>query len=110
MRKLLVLACALAVSPLAAQPAPTPAVNLTVRAEDFRNTQGIDLFALYNSKKTWLKKEKEFRRAAKAIVGSSAEVVFENLPPGEYALGLLHDENNNGDLDFKWFPPGPKGG
>ena len=36
---------------------------------------------------------------ATAQRGSSASVVFSNLPPGRYAVILFHDENGNGHLD-----------
>lgn len=30
-------------------------------------------------------------------------MVFENLPSGEYAISLYHDENENNKLDTGWF-------
>lgn len=42
----------------------------------------------------------------KAIQGKTVEltadtitVVFENLEPGDYAVSVIHDRNNNGKLD-----------
>ncbi|MEO0061935.1 MAG: hypothetical protein RLZZ08_495 [Pseudomonadota bacterium] len=31
--------------------------------------------------------------------GQAGELVFANVPPGQYAIALLHDENNNGKAD-----------
>ena len=27
---------------------------------------------------------------------------FDNLPAGEYAVSIAHDENSNGKVDFSW--------
>lgn len=32
------------------------------------------------------------------------------LGPGAWAVAVHHDQNNNGDLDFRWLPPGPAEG
>jgi uncharacterized protein (DUF2141 family) len=37
-------------------------------------------------------------RTAKPL-GDSVTVVFENLKPGKYAVSVVHDTNNNKDLD-----------
>ena len=37
------------------------------------------------------------------IKANIAKVVFENIPDGEFAISLYHDENNNGKLDTGWF-------
>lgn len=35
-----------------------------------------------------------------------AEVRFQDLAPGRYAVAVAHDENGNGELDFtSWGPP-----
>jgi uncharacterized protein (DUF2141 family) len=33
----------------------------------------------------------------------TAQVVFDKLPQGEYAVSLIHDENMNGKLDYNFF-------
>ncbi len=33
------------------------------------------------------------------VNGPEVTVVFENLAPGEYGISVVHDENENGDLD-----------
>jgi len=41
----------------------------------------------------------------------SIEVTIENIPPGEYAISIFHDENDNGKLDtnFIGIPKEPYG-
>lgn len=33
------------------------------------------------------------------LVGGSAKLTFRDVPPGRYAVALVHDENGNGELD-----------
>lgn len=33
------------------------------------------------------------------IVGGQAQLTFPDLPPGEYAVVVFHDENDNGQID-----------
>jgi uncharacterized protein (DUF2141 family) len=45
------------------------------------------------------------------VQSDSITVTFVGLPRGPYAVQVLHDENENGKLDFRWFPfPKPKEG
>jgi len=43
--------------------------------------------------------EKAYRIANADIQQGSSEVTFTDLPPGEYAVSLLHDENGNEKMD-----------
>jgi uncharacterized protein (DUF2141 family) len=36
------------------------------------------------------------------IQESQARCDFEDIPPGTYALAVIHDENMNGKLDTNW--------
>jgi uncharacterized protein (DUF2141 family) len=36
------------------------------------------------------------------IKGTQASCHFVNVPPGTYALAIIHDENMNGKLDENW--------
>jgi uncharacterized protein (DUF2141 family) len=42
---------------------------------------------------------KAFRRAETKPRGGRATCTFPGLPAGTYAIGLLHDENDNGKMD-----------
>lgn len=45
------------------------------------------------------KLEKTFKIAKAKIVNGSSFFVFKDLPPGRYAVHILHDENSNGKID-----------
>jgi uncharacterized protein (DUF2141 family) len=40
----------------------------------------------------------------KPIKASAVTFTFRDLPPGQYAVAVVHDENENGKLDMRWFP------
>ena len=45
---------------------------------------------------------RSFKTVRASIQGGKSEVVFADVPSGEYAVALLHDENNNDRLDTHW--------
>jgi len=72
---------------------------LTLNVVGFKNDTGRAIIALVNRREQFLSREHEpFRNAAVAIVENKARWVVE-LPLGEYAISVYHDQNNNGELD-----------
>jgi uncharacterized protein (DUF2141 family) len=41
----------------------------------------------------------------KIAAGAAANMAFDHLTPGTYALALIHDENNNNKMDLAAFLP-----
>lgn len=64
---------------------------------DVRDTTGTLMVALFADPGTFLKKP-TVGKLTKAKTGQ-AKVVFENIEPGEYAVSIIHDANNNRKLD-----------
>ena len=75
--------------------------TLTVKVENLRNAKGIVQFSLYNN--TGSIPDEHFERYLvqqnSTIKNKTAMVVFNNLPEGHYAVNILHDENQNGEID-----------
>jgi len=72
--------------------------ELTVTISDIRNAKGTIMVAVEKSDAGWNDQEKPV--AAQKIAASGKEVVLKfDLPAGEYAVQVLHDENDNGKLD-----------
>ena len=44
-------------------------------------------------------KGKPFVCAQSSVANKKAQLVFENLPAGTYAISVFHDENNNQKMD-----------
>jgi uncharacterized protein (DUF2141 family) len=78
--------------------------TLTVTILNFRNNLGQVSVALYNKEEAFPKSPD---KAAKIILAPIKDkksiVVFESLPPGEYAISVFHDENKNGKMDTNFF-------
>ncbi|WP_448519842.1 DUF2141 domain-containing protein [Rhodoflexus sp.] len=73
--------------------------KIIVEVSNLRTNSGKVLAAIYPSEKGFMKDEKSALATAQAVVsGNTAKIIFE-VPYGEYAFSLLHDENGNGKMD-----------
>lgn len=75
----------------------TAQVAIKVDIVGLKNNKGQVLIGLYNSENHFLKKV--YKGNVALIKNAKATVTFENLPAGEYAISVFHDENSNGKLD-----------
>ena len=71
--------------------------TLKIKVAHLKSNHGVVTVGLYSGKERFLKKS--FSGKTTKISAQTAEVVFENLPRGEYAISLYHDENANKKLD-----------
>ena len=78
--------------------------TLTVTILNFRNNRGQVSVALYNKEEAFPKSpDKAVKVIVAPIKDKKSIVVFESLPPGEYAISVFHDENKNGKMDSNFF-------
>jgi uncharacterized protein (DUF2141 family) len=78
--------------------------TLTVTILNFRNNLGQVSVTLYNKEEAFPKSpDKAVKIVYAPIRDKKAVVVFESLPPGEYAISVFHDENKNGKMDSNFF-------
>jgi uncharacterized protein (DUF2141 family) len=77
--------------------------KITVHVEGLRNSNGVVRIALFNSEKTYSASAntadqtgEPFRKAIANISSNSANYTFEEVPYGDYAIKLFHDEDNSG--------------
>jgi len=94
----LILAGAAAAAPA---PAQSPCPGIHVKILDIRNSTGSVACALFESPEGF---PIEYLRSATNVMvikvrKSQARCDFEDIPPGIYALAVIHDENMNGELD-----------
>lgn len=74
--------------------------TLTIIMSNFRNNQGKACVALFNQ-------EEPFPKSSAKAVGiiytsindGKSVAVFKNLPGGEYAVSVFHDQNDNKKMD-----------
>jgi len=82
--------------------APCPGIH--VKILDIRNSTGTVACALFESPEGF---PSEYLRSATNVMvikirKSQARCDFEDIPPGTYAMAVVHDENMNGKLDTNW--------
>ena len=86
------------VAPLSAAPGCT----LRIHVDGLRNSNGVVGSVLFTSPQGWPEDPKRaFRRGPTPIPPGERQaiVVWEHLPPGNYGVAAIHDENRNARLD-----------
>lgn len=75
--------------------------SLTVEVNGLRNSNGVLQVALYNKARSIPDEHYNnyFKLEKTEIKNSSAIITFADLPAGQYAVNILHDENSNGKID-----------
>lgn len=73
--------------------------ELTVIITDIRESQGSLMVAVVNSDAGWNNQEKPV--AAQKVAAAKGEMTFRfaDLPAGQYAVQVMHDQNDNNKLD-----------
>ena len=81
--------------------------SLTVEVHELRNSNGVMQFALYNKDGSIPDKqyEKYYKMLTAKIANGSSSVTFKDLPDGTYVVNILHDENENGEIDKGFMLP-----
>jgi uncharacterized protein (DUF2141 family) len=85
-----------------AQSSSCPGIHINIL--DIRNSRGTLACALFQSSAGF---PKEYLRHATSVMAveirdTQAGCEFVGIPPGTYALAVVHDENRNGKLDTNW--------
>jgi uncharacterized protein (DUF2141 family) len=75
--------------------------SLTVVVKNVKDDSGKIAVALFGNSKDFMKKRLD-GRITDARPGE-VQVVFENVPVGEYAISVMHDANQNEELDSNMF-------
>jgi uncharacterized protein (DUF2141 family) len=84
--------------------APSPCPGIHVQILNIRNSTGTVACALFESPDGF---PIEFLRSATNVMiikirKTQARCDFEDIPPGTYAIAVIHDENMNGKLETNW--------
>lgn len=88
----------------AASPEPRPEIRCTLRihVDGLRNATGVVGAAIFKSRDGWpedMSKTVHHWPTPISAGASEATAVMENLPPGDYGVVVIHDENKNHKLD-----------
>jgi uncharacterized protein (DUF2141 family) len=77
-----------------------PKGEIILEITGFRNDVGMLRAGLYSEKDEFLKKPS--LSVSQAISDKKCRIVIPNQSYGKYAIGLLHDENENTKMDYNW--------
>jgi len=85
--------------------------RLVIEIVGFQSSSGSVKVALWNNAKSFLVSDDYVARGEGPIAELTARVILEDIPHGEYAVSVFHDENDNGKLDtgFMRIPKEPIG-
>jgi uncharacterized protein (DUF2141 family) len=75
--------------------------QLEVVVKNVKESKGQIRVGLFKDEKTFLK-EAWLGKVVKAENGD-IKVVFDKVPAGTYAVSIIHDQNENGELDSNFF-------
>ncbi len=76
--------------------------TISVLVKNVNSASGRVNVAVYDSDETFLSFDKVLTTETVPANKGSVRLKIEDLPVGEYALAVFHDENNNGELDTNW--------
>lgn len=84
-----------------ASPNSAAECTLHIYVDGLRNSNGVVGSVIFKSPDGWPEDPKKaFRRGPTPIpAGQRAATVIWNLPPGDYGVAAIHDENRNAKLD-----------
>ncbi len=74
--------------------------NLKVTITKLHSNNGVVLVSLFKNGSGYPDNVAKAHGKERAyIVEKNATIIFKNVPPGSYAVAILHDENNNQKMD-----------
>ena len=98
----------LTLAPLPSYSWSTEKGQIKITITGFKSDKGKVRYGLFNSKKTFLKKNHAFRKGALPINNNKSEFIIDNVPYGEYTFAVGHDLNDNGKIE-RFFQREPSG-
>ena len=77
--------------------------QLTLEVTDIEKISGSVFIAIYDSEATFMDTENAVYRSMEKVEQQTLSHVMNDLPPGQYAIAIFHDENDNQELDTGLF-------
>lgn len=96
----------LAMAALGAALAGTVTVELRGLVADGRPVH----LRLFNQEDAFPSPTRAVRTVSTTATATTLTVDLGELPPGRWAVSVHHDQDADGELDFRWLPPGPAEG
>ena len=81
--------------------------SLKVVVEGIKEIKGEIRIAVYANEDDWLDVKKAVVTTQKKLSEKSFKITYKGLGKGEYGVAVFQDLNQDGKLNFQFFPPGP---
>jgi uncharacterized protein (DUF2141 family) len=81
---------------------PSSDREIGVEVSQLRNRRGAVRAALYDRAATWLQQSGARASCSGPAAGPIFRCSFGPIPPGQYAIAILHDEDGDGQMDRDW--------
>lgn len=76
-----------------------PVATLKVDVDALRNQRGIIRLCLTAAADNFPRCVDDERAVSRSVPATMRSLAYDGLPPGGYAVAVIHDENGNGKLD-----------
>lgn len=76
--------------------------NLTIKINGIQNAKGTMNFAVYDNAENYDNSKDYFVGESIKVEALEFEYIFHDLPYGNYAISLFHDEDENDELNTNW--------
>ena len=73
--------------------------RINVHINNFADDKGSCIVCLYNRADNFSDKGKPYQCNTVTISEKTTKAIFDNIPPGNYAILVIHDANNNRKFD-----------
>lgn len=77
--------------------------KILLEVEGFENLDGNLAIAIYNNSETFNSETEFYREAAFTVSADDMSVVIDSMDAGTYAMSILHDEDESGDMEMGGF-------
>lgn len=84
---------------VAVLPGAAPVATLDVKVDHVRSAKGVLRLCLTADPKNFPGCVDDARAVTRSVPASTENIRFEGLPPGSYAVAVIHDANDNNRLD-----------
>lgn len=78
---------------------PTENPQLTIKISNIEKIQGEIKIGIFNTEKNFLKEGASVKNYSIKVEKNSTVVTISNLPKGEYAISMYHDENSDNECN-----------
>ncbi|MEM6641263.1 MAG: DUF2141 domain-containing protein [Pseudomonadota bacterium] len=73
--------------------------TLSLVVENIQKQEGVLMIALFDSAEAFNNSGAPVDATIAKVTGETVKVLFEDVAPGQYAIKMYHDANENGEMD-----------